>query len=138
MFSRRAVAPGVLGGRTAAVGRWCLVSPVLLQRDPRWWTELERFLPGSWLQRGPGSATPSRWVASGACCPRCADGARAIIDDVTAELSPLGDDVASTHEIAAGPVKKSHTWLIMGLDCTAIVDGRLEDGSARGMRPSGC
>jgi cytochrome P450 len=54
MFSRRILAPVVLGGRTVQVGTMCLVSPALLHRDQRWWAEPERFRPDRWLRRVPG------------------------------------------------------------------------------------
>jgi cytochrome P450 len=56
MFSRRVLEPVQLGGRTVPVGTMCLVSPALLHRDPRWWTEPDQFRPDRWLRRGPGEA----------------------------------------------------------------------------------
>jgi cytochrome P450 len=56
MFTRRVLAPLVLGGRSVDVGTLCLVSPVLLHRDPRWWEEPERFRPDRWLRRQAGLA----------------------------------------------------------------------------------
>jgi cytochrome P450 len=56
MFSRRVLEPVVLGGQTVQVGTMCLISPALLHRDPRWWTEPERFRPERWLRRAPGEA----------------------------------------------------------------------------------
>ena len=54
MFSRRVLEPLVLGGRSVPAGTMCLISPLLLHRDPRWWAEPERFRPDRWLQRGAG------------------------------------------------------------------------------------
>jgi cytochrome P450 len=56
MFSRRVLEPVMLGGRTLPVGTMCLISPALLHRDPRWWTEPEQFRPDRWLQRAAGNA----------------------------------------------------------------------------------
>lgn len=53
LFSRRLREPVELGGRPVAAGTMCLVSPALLHRDPRWWTEPERFRPDRWLHRDP-------------------------------------------------------------------------------------
>ena len=57
MFSRRVLQPLPLGGRTVPVGTMCLVSPLLLHRDPRWWTEPERFRPDRWLSGEPGGTS---------------------------------------------------------------------------------
>jgi cytochrome P450 len=56
MFSRRVLEPVELGGRTVPAGTMCLISPALLHREPRWWTEPERFRPDRWLRRVPGQA----------------------------------------------------------------------------------
>ena len=56
MFSRRVLEPLELGGRTVPAGTMCLISPALLHRDPRWWTEPDRFRPDRWLRREPGKA----------------------------------------------------------------------------------
>ena len=55
MFSRRILEPVLLGGRTVPVGTMCLVSPALLHRDPRWWSEPDQFRPDRWLRRDPGT-----------------------------------------------------------------------------------
>lgn len=57
MFSRRVVEPLTIGGRDVPAGTMCLVSPLLLHRDPRWWTEAEQFRPDRWLR---GSSGPGR------------------------------------------------------------------------------
>ena len=54
MFSRRVLEPLPLGGRTVPAGTMCLVSPLLLHRDPRWWTEPAQFRPDRWLSGEPG------------------------------------------------------------------------------------
>ena len=54
MFSRRLLEPLELGGRTVPAGTMCLISPLLLHRDPRWWTEPAQFHPDRWLRRTPG------------------------------------------------------------------------------------
>jgi cytochrome P450 len=54
MFTRRILEPFVLGDRTVAAGTMCLVSPALLQRDPRWWPDPEHFRPDRWLRSAPG------------------------------------------------------------------------------------
>jgi cytochrome P450 len=54
MFSRRVLEPVVLGGRPVPAGTMCLISPLLLHRDPRWWAEPERFRPDRWLHRASG------------------------------------------------------------------------------------
>jgi cytochrome P450 len=56
MFSRRILEPLSLGGRSVPAGTMCLISPYLLHRDPRWWTEPERFQPDRWLASEPGPA----------------------------------------------------------------------------------
>ncbi|MFL6064169.1 MAG: cytochrome P450 [Friedmanniella sp.] len=56
MISRRVLEPVILGDRTIPVGTMCLVSPALLHRAPRWWSEPDRFLPERWLRRTPGGA----------------------------------------------------------------------------------
>ena len=56
MFSRRVLEPVLLSGRPVPVGTMCLVSPALLHRDPRWWTEPDQFRPDRWLRRVPGEA----------------------------------------------------------------------------------
>src|SRR3712207_4793828 len=53
MFSRRIVDPVVFDGRTVEAGTMCLISPAALHRDPRWWAEPDRFLPGRWLRWRP-------------------------------------------------------------------------------------
>ena len=55
MFSRRVHEPIVLDGRPVAAGTMCLISPLLLHRDPRWWAEPEQFRPDRWLQRDPAA-----------------------------------------------------------------------------------
>lgn len=52
LFSRRVRGPVRLGGRPVPAGTMCLVSPALLHRDPRWWTEPGRFRPDRWLHAG--------------------------------------------------------------------------------------
>ena len=47
--SREVIAPIVLGGQEVPVGAQVIVSPWVTQRDPRWWTEPERFDPDRWL-----------------------------------------------------------------------------------------
>ena len=54
MFSRRVLEPMLLGGRRIPAGTMCLVSPALLHRDPRWWTEPDQFRPDRWLRCVPG------------------------------------------------------------------------------------
>lgn len=54
MFSRRVLEPLALGGRTVPAGTMCLVSPLQLHRDPRWWAEPEHFRPSRWLSDGSG------------------------------------------------------------------------------------
>jgi len=44
----------VIGGRTVPPGTMCLVSPALLHRDPRWWSDADQFQPERWLRRAPG------------------------------------------------------------------------------------
>ena len=56
MFSRRLIAPLVLGNHTVEVGTLCLISPALLHRDPRWWAEPELLRPDRWLRCLPGEA----------------------------------------------------------------------------------
>ena len=56
MFSRRVLEPVVLGGQTVRPGTMCLISPALLHRDPRWWSEPDRFKPDRWLRRVPGES----------------------------------------------------------------------------------
>ena len=56
MFSRRTMEPLTLGGRCVPAGIMCLVSPALLHRDPRWWTEPEQFQPQRWLCREHGQS----------------------------------------------------------------------------------
>jgi cytochrome P450 len=54
LFSRRVVEPLTLAGRTVTAGTMCLISPALLHRDPRWWSEPDQFRPRRWLRREPG------------------------------------------------------------------------------------
>jgi cytochrome P450 len=54
LFSRRVVEPLTLAGRTITAGTMCLISPALLHRDPRWWSEPDQFRPRRWLRREPG------------------------------------------------------------------------------------
>lgn len=57
MFTRRILDPVALGDTTVPAETMCLISPALLHRDPRWWSEPARFRPERWLRRGPdGSA----------------------------------------------------------------------------------
>jgi cytochrome P450 len=56
MFSRRTTEPLTLGGRCVPAGIMCLVSPALLHRDHRWWTEPEEFRPQRWLRREHGQS----------------------------------------------------------------------------------
>jgi cytochrome P450 len=59
MFSRRVLEPMELGDRTVPVGTLCLVSPALLHRDPRWWSEPDAFRPERWLT--PVHGQPDRF-----------------------------------------------------------------------------
>jgi cytochrome P450 len=68
MFSRRILEPVVLGGRTVQAGTMCVISPALLHRDLRWWTEPERFWPDRWLRHEPGKA--DRFVPKSTGQPR--------------------------------------------------------------------
>jgi len=56
MFSRRTTEPLTLGGRCVPAGIMCLVSPALLHRDHRWWTQPEQFRPQRWLRREHGQS----------------------------------------------------------------------------------
>jgi cytochrome P450 len=56
MFSRRAMEPLTLGERSVPAGIMCLISPALLHRDPRWWSEPDRFRPQRWLRSEPGQS----------------------------------------------------------------------------------
>ena len=49
LFSRRLVESFELGNRRVPAGLLCLVSPALLQRDPRWWDAPDEFRPERWL-----------------------------------------------------------------------------------------
>ena len=77
MFSRRVTEPLTLGGCTVPTGTMCLISPALLQRDPRWWTEPDQFRPQRWLRHEPGrqdSFDPSAPASRGApSCPSVLD-----------------------------------------------------------------
>jgi cytochrome P450 len=53
MFSRRLTEPLTLGVCTVSAGTMCLISPALLHRDARWWTEPNEFRPYRWLHREP-------------------------------------------------------------------------------------
>jgi cytochrome P450 len=59
LFSRRVLEPLTLGRRTIQPGTMCLISPALLHRDPRWWSEPDRFLPERWL--GPTTGAGIRF-----------------------------------------------------------------------------
>ena len=56
MFSRRVLEPLDLGGRTVPAGTMCLISPLRLHSDPRWWSEPEQFRPERWLRSVPREA----------------------------------------------------------------------------------
>jgi cytochrome P450 len=68
LFSRRVIEPLTLGGRAVPTGIMCLVSPALLHRDSRWWTEPDRFQPERWLRREHGQ--PDRFDAKAPGQPR--------------------------------------------------------------------
>ena len=68
LFSRRVIQPLTLGGRAVPAGIMCLVSPALLHRDQRWWTEPDRFKPERWLRREHGQ--PDRFDAKAPGQPR--------------------------------------------------------------------
>jgi cytochrome P450 len=68
LFSRRILEPLTLGGRAVPAGIMCLVSPALLHRDRRWWTEPDRFQPERWLRREHGQ--PDRFDARAPGQPR--------------------------------------------------------------------
>jgi len=68
LFSRRILEPLTLGGRNVPAGIMCLVSPALLHRDRRWWTEPDRFQPERWLRREHGQ--PDRFDARAPGQPR--------------------------------------------------------------------
>jgi cytochrome P450 len=68
LFSRRVLEPLTLGGRNVPAGIMCLVSPALLHRDRRWWTEPDRFQPERWLRREHGQ--PDRFDARAPGQPR--------------------------------------------------------------------
>ena len=59
MFSRRILEPVELGGRSVPPGTMCLVSPALLHRDPRWWSDPDTFRPERWLT--PVHGQPDRF-----------------------------------------------------------------------------
>ncbi len=59
MFTRRVLEPVELGVRTVPVGTMCLVSPALLHRDPRWWSDPDAFRPERWLL--PDHGRPDRF-----------------------------------------------------------------------------
>jgi cytochrome P450 len=50
-IGRRAKEQIVLGNITVPPGSICFLSPLSLQRDPRWWTEPLEFRPERWLTR---------------------------------------------------------------------------------------
>ena len=54
MFSRRLLEPLTLGPRTIPARTMCLISPALLHRDHRWWSEPDRFEPRRWLRPAEG------------------------------------------------------------------------------------
>lgn len=58
VIGRRALEDLDLGGVRAARGTLVLVSPWLVQRDPRWWPEAERFDPARWLDAAAQAARP--------------------------------------------------------------------------------
>ena len=48
-LGRRAIADQMLGGYTIPAGTLVAMSPYVVQRDPRWWPDPERFDPGRFL-----------------------------------------------------------------------------------------
>lgn len=52
-IARRAIEECVIGGINLSVGDAVLLSPYVVQRDPRWWSDPGRFDPDRWL--GPST-----------------------------------------------------------------------------------
>jgi cytochrome P450 len=50
VIGRRATDGFRLGDAWVPAGTLCLVSPLSLHRDPRWWSEPDRFVPQRWLR----------------------------------------------------------------------------------------
>jgi len=56
VFSRRAIADDDIDGVHIAAGTTVAISPYLIQRDPRWWSEPGEFRPARFM---PGGERPS-------------------------------------------------------------------------------
>jgi cytochrome P450 len=71
MIGRRVVEPYPLDGYTIPKGALVLVSPYVVQRDPRWYDRPERFEPERWLRPGPELPPREAYFPFGAGPRRC-------------------------------------------------------------------
>jgi len=62
VLERRAIERVEFRGYVVTPGTLVVVSQYLTHRDPRWWTEAERFYPDRWLGRSAGAASRPRFA----------------------------------------------------------------------------
>lgn len=57
-MGRRAIEAHTIGGHTIAPGSLVILSQWVVHRDPRWWSEPERFAPDRWMKADAAAGRP--------------------------------------------------------------------------------
>ncbi|MCM4084750.1 cytochrome P450 [Paractinoplanes hotanensis] len=89
LVRRRAAAPLRLGGQKVGAGASVYFSPYGLHRDPRWYTDPERFDPDRWLPGRQRGLPRGAYVPFGAGVHRCVGEAFGV-SEVTTILASIG------------------------------------------------
>jgi cytochrome P450 len=101
-LARRVVAPDRVAGHELPAGAIVLVSPWIVQRDPRLWPDPERFDPSRFAPGAPRRAPYAYFPFGGG--PRACIGRHFAMTEMVVALAALAPRVR-LHPAAAGPVR---------------------------------